>query len=160
MNRINASTLKTPRMRGVELHAQIIHRNRGFYQDVVKARLGLYEPFFRIFEGMRIQGKPDDYASDGHKVSIIEIYTTSMKTIDTHIIDKKIFQLQVYIWVMTPLIIKVGLIPSLNHWLEVYEQDTLIQLERIMVIQRDDFEDELRKHIDEYRFRGFEKKIE
>lgn len=106
--------------------------------------------FSRMMENVRVIGVPDDYETDGHKVSIIEVYTTTSPTresISAQTITKKILQLRTYIWVMTPIIVKLGYIMSTNHWLEIYEQDTKEQLDRILITQSEDIEDVIRAKV-------------
>lgn len=106
--------------------------------------------FSRMMENIRVIGVPDDYETDGKNVSIVEVCTTTAPTIQTvkaQTITKKTLQLQTYVWVMTPILIKLGYKVASIHWLEIYEQETREQLDRIAVTQREDIEDVIRARI-------------
>jgi len=106
---------------------------------------------------IRVIGVPDDFETDDKKVSIVEVYTTIAPTIQAvkaQTITKKILQLQTYVWVMSPIIKKLGYALSDTHWLEIYEQDTGEQLDRIAVTQREDIEDAIRIKVSGGRGKG------
>ncbi len=144
---------ESARRKGTIIHAQYRNPHKTWSRHVLLYKLEHViegKVFSRLMENIRVIGVPDDYETDGRNVSIIEVYSTTSPTIQAvpaQTITKKILQLQTYIWVMTPIIVKLEYRMASTHWLEIYEQDTRELLDRIAVNAREDIEDVIRAKI-------------
>lgn len=141
---------KSARMKGTVIHVSYRKPYKSWHRHVLLSKLDRViegRVFSRRMENVRLVGVPDDYETDGVNVSIVEVFTTVAAVASRRAIERKTLQLQEYVWVMTPILMKLGYKVASMHWLEVYNQDTREQLERIMVEQRDDIEDIIREKI-------------
>lgn len=144
---------ESSRRKGTVIHAIYRRAHKSWDHHLLVHRLELAmvgNVFSRIMENVRVIGIPDDYETDGKNVSIVEVYTTEAPTresIKAQTITKKTLQLQTYVWVMEPTIRKLGYQIASQHWLEIYNQDTKEQLDRILVTQREDIEDIIRAKV-------------
>ena len=144
---------ESSRRKGTIIHAQYRNSHKSWSRHVLLYKLENViegKVFSRLMENIRVIGVPDDYETDGRNVSIVEVYSTTSPTIQSvkaQTITKKILQLQTYIWVMTPIIVKLEYRMANTHYLEIYEQDTRELLDRIAVTQREDIEDIIRAKV-------------
>lgn len=144
---------ESTRRKGTIIHMQYRKPHKSWHRHMLMGKLERViegKVFSRMMENVRVIGVPDDYETDGRSVAIVEVYSTTSPTIEAvkaQTITKKTLQLQTYIWVMTPILTKLGYKVASTHWLEIYEQDTREQLDRIAVTAREDIEDIIRDKV-------------
>ena len=110
------------------MHTQYSTPYKDFERRVFRYRLKeTYGPVLsRKFDFYEIRGIPDDYVIFTHKndkyVSIIELKTTHKHKLILAELKSFIFQLQLYIWILEPLVHTMGYHLSNNHTLEIRSQ--------------------------------------
>jgi len=91
----------------------------------------------KLDEDIVIAGQFDDlrclYTKDGLRVSVVEIKTTPKKFLFRWQYDAAIFQLQMYIWILKPILKDLGYTLHTRHYIEVYSQKTRRLIKRIVV---------------------------
>lgn len=144
---------ESSRHAGTVIHADYRRPYKSWDRRVLLAKLETViegKVYSRKMENVRVIGVPDDYETDGKMVSIIEVYTTTApnrQSVAAQTITKKILQLRTYMWVMEPILRKLGYTMTHTGWLEIYEQDTREQLDRIAVPQKPDIEEIIRAKV-------------
>jgi hypothetical protein len=142
---------ESARLKGTKFHAKYRQRYKSWERVLFLYEVERYmegKVFARKLDNIRVIGCPDDFdVSEEKRVSLIEVYTTA-KDIDEKIIAKKELQLQTYIWILEPIIIKTGYKISGQHYLEIYDPNSRELLDRRIVSQRYDIIDVIREKID------------
>lgn len=100
--------------------------------------LGKLERFGKVFERVFndeyvIRGIPDDFIVNHKLVSIIEVRTVNERVLTKNQVAAKIFQLQLYIWILEPILTKLGYTLNSDHYLEIYSQVTKKLIHRVIV---------------------------
>jgi hypothetical protein len=130
--------------RGIELHKKHSMIIGSFDRRILKYKLfEKYGPtLIRRFDNIEVRGRFDNVRvllnyKEGKMsekvVSIIEEKSTSRKYLTWDSLAAAKFQLQLYIWIMTPLIEELGFKIHSRHYVEVYRQDDDRLISRIMV---------------------------
>lgn len=116
--------------------------------------------FDEISTEVLIRGIYDDLRVDFNSetkektVSILEIKTTSQPRLTTWEIKSAVFQLQLYIYLLKPLIEKFGYKLHAQHYVEIYSQKTGNLLQQIPVYENLYIEDSIKNIV--YTFLGLQ----
>lgn len=146
---------------GTKFHTRYSTPYKDFERRVfryrLKARYG--DVLARAFTFYSIRGIPDDYVvkvtEKGRFVSVVELKTTHKHNIILAEAKSFIFQLQLYIWILEPLLDSMGYKLSDHHILEIWSQQTEKLMKRYDVEPEPNMEEKLGYVFD--CFRGLER---
>jgi len=142
---------------GTHMHTRFSEPYKDFERRVFRYRLKAQfgEVYSRNYTFHQIRGIPDDYEIFTYKndkyVSIIELKTTHKHKLILAEIKSFIFQLQLYIWILEPLLESMGYKLSEHHILEIHSQTTGKILKRYDVEPEPNMEEKLRYIFDCFR---------
>jgi len=131
--------------KGSEMHSLYSAPYGSFERRLLRYKLGTVgRVFSRAIEsidgtdGITVVGIPDDYRvlkiDSGQSVSIIEVKTTSKSRLWSNEQAVAKFQLQLYVWLMEPILTDLGYELYCHHWVEMFHQGDWRLLGRIMVV--------------------------
>lgn len=119
-----------------------------------------YHAFERILDygnkGMLIRGIPDDYrilqnpVTQKKYVSLIEVKTTGHADLWRNEEAAASLQLQIYLWLMRPILESYNYEIYKHHWLEIFGQNPKKLIRRVMVFEHEKMEKELCYIINSY----------
>ena len=146
---------------GTRLHSRFSEPFKDFERRVfryaLKARYG--KVLSRKHDFYEIRGIPDDFIinvqGNSKYVSIVELKTTHKHRLILSETKAHIFQLQLYVWLLEPLLESLGYRISEHHILEIHSQVTGQILKRFDVDREPDMTQKLTHIFD--CFRGLEK---
>lgn len=140
LRRVDKVKGSNPLLKGKEMHFYYSVPYKSFDRRLLRYKLTqLGRSFTRDIDKHVIAGRPDDYRvlfcypSGSKVVSIIEVKTTSVKRLWATEVAVAIFQLQLYIWLMEPILTQLGYTLHYRHYVEVYSQKTGKLLRRVVV---------------------------
>ena len=137
---------------GTEMHksynswAKSFDRMKLLYQLKYQCKL----PYTRRLDNIEVRGIFDDIRviRDSHTnekfVSFVELKTTAKKRMWNCEVESAKFQLCLYIWVLSPILSKLGWKLGKHHFLEIYSQQTHKLIRRIVVTEDKSIEDRIR----------------
>lgn len=136
---------------GREMHFQYSLPYKDFDRRLLRYKLStIGKSFKRKLDGHIITGRPDDYRILLHHekkkvVSIIEVKTTSKRNLWINERYAGIFQVQLYAWLMEPILEELGYEIHCRHYLEIYSQKDKHLIERMAIHCNPKMEDVLRQ---------------
>jgi hypothetical protein len=139
--------------KGSHMHKQYSEPIKSFDRDLLIYRiepLKVYYAFQRSLNNNVIRGLPDDWRvllnprTQEKFVSIIEIKTTNFDRLWSAEENAAVFQLQLYIWLMKPLLENLGYQLWKRHYLEEYSQKTGRLIKRVAVEENPGMDEFLR----------------
>ncbi len=138
----------SPKKIGIEMHDTYSSYYKSFDRRYLRYQLidRYGNVIERITRNIVVRGKFDDlrvlikFPSLDKVVSIIEVKTTSRKDLYWYEKEASKFQLQIYIWILKPLIERLGYKLHSRHYVEIYSQSNKRLIERIPVYEEPDMD--------------------
>ena len=146
--------------KGTSMHTSYSVPYKSFDRRVLRYRL--FRRYGRVLSRrikrsdavIELRGIPDDYRVLSVKrskvVSVIEVKTTSKKRLWVHEKAIAAFQLQLYVWLLEPLLASIGYKLHVRHWLEMYRQQDGSLIERVPVYAIEDTERVMLRVVDAF----------
>lgn len=125
---------------GKEMHVDYSRPYKDWDRRLLRYKLSRIGKYYeREIDKNIIRGRPDDYrvlrvgTQSAKVVSIIEVKTTSKKNLFPNEKNVAIAQLELYCWLMEPILKKLGYQLHSRHYVEIYRQKDWRLIERIVV---------------------------